>query len=64
MLGALQTIIAQTEPDAIHHRDYEHLAKNLCELAKAAIADFSDTERTNAMLGIMGDNLRTPRKGP
>ena len=52
MLGALQAIIAQTEPDAIPHRDYAHLARDICDCAKAAIADFSDTERTEAMLGI------------
>ena len=52
MLGALQSIIAQTEPEAIPHLDYEHLATDICACAKSAIADFSDTERTNAMIGI------------
>jgi len=52
MLGALQTIVAQTEDGAFPHRDYEHLAKDICDCAKSAIADFSDTEKTNAMLGI------------
>ena len=52
MLGALQSIIAQTELGAIPHRDYEHLAIDICACAKSAIADFSDTDRTNAMIGM------------
>lgn len=35
--GALATIHNSTEPDAIHHRDYDHLAKNIYEVAKAAL---------------------------
>ena len=51
MLGALQTIIAQTEPDAIPHRDYEHLRKDIYDCAAAAISEFTETERVEAMIG-------------
>ena len=50
MLGALQSIIAQTEPDAIPHRDYEHLRKDIFECASAAISEFTETERVEAMM--------------
>ena len=50
MLGALQSSIAQTEPDAIPHRDYEHLRKDIFECASAAISEFTETERVEAMM--------------
>ena len=50
MLGALQTIIAQTEPDAIPHRDYEHLRKDIYDCAAAAISEFTENERVEAMM--------------
>ena len=52
MLGALQTIIAQTEHDAIPHRDYEHLRKDIHDCASAAISDFTENERVEAMLHV------------
>lgn len=36
---ALHTIFCNTEPDAIKHRDYDHLAKNICEVARAALEE-------------------------
>ena len=50
MLGALQTIIAQTEPDAIPHRDYERLRKDIYDCASAAISEFTENERVEAMM--------------
>lgn len=35
--GALAWIHNSTEPDAIKHRDYEHLAANIYGIAKAAL---------------------------
>lgn len=35
--GALATIHNSTEPDAIKHLDYEHLASNVYAVAKAAL---------------------------
>lgn len=35
--GALATIHASTEPDAIKHRDYEHLAASICAVCSAAL---------------------------
>lgn len=35
--GALAWIYNSTEPDAIRHMDYEHLARNVSDLAKAAL---------------------------
>lgn len=34
---ALRTIVANTEPDAIRHRDYDHLAKDICDCANTAL---------------------------
>lgn len=34
---ALTTIVANTEPDAIKHRDYDHLAKDINDCAKSAL---------------------------
>ena len=36
---ALHTIFCNTEPDAIKHRDYDHLAKNICEVARTALEE-------------------------
>jgi uncharacterized membrane protein len=35
--GALAWIYNSTEPDAIKHRDYDHLASNISKLAKDAL---------------------------
>jgi hypothetical protein len=41
--GALATIHNNTEPDAIKHRDYEHLAASIYNCAKDALdGDFID----------------------
>jgi len=37
MREALQTILANTEPDAIKHRDYDHLATDIADAARAAL---------------------------
>lgn len=37
---ALQTILANTEEDAIKHRDYEHLAKDIADTARAVLQAF------------------------
>lgn len=37
MLEALLIIVANTESDAIKHRDYDHLAKDICDCASAAV---------------------------
>jgi len=34
---ALQTILANTEEGAIKHRDYDHLAKDIADTARAAL---------------------------
>ena len=36
---ALHTIVCNTEPDAIKHQDYDHLAKNLYDCARAALGE-------------------------
>lgn len=36
---SLQMIVANTEPDAIKHRDYDHLAKDICDCARAALGE-------------------------
>jgi hypothetical protein len=35
--GALAWIYNSTEPDAIRHRDYDHLASSISQLAKEAL---------------------------
>ena len=35
--GALHTILANTEEGAIKHRDYDHLAKDIADAARAAL---------------------------
>jgi hypothetical protein len=36
---ALHAIACNTEPDAIRHRDYDHLAQNIHACARAAIGE-------------------------
>jgi hypothetical protein len=36
---ALWMIVANTEPDAIKHCDYDHLAKDICDCANAALSE-------------------------
>jgi hypothetical protein len=36
---ALHTIVCNTEPDAIKHRDYDHLAKDIYDCASAALGE-------------------------
>jgi hypothetical protein len=34
---ALRTILVNTEPGAIKHRDYDHLAKDIADAARSAL---------------------------
>lgn len=36
---ALFTILCNTDPHAIRHRDYDHLAKNIFDCASAALKE-------------------------
>ena len=36
---ALHAIVCNTEPDAIRHRDYDHLAQNIHACARAALGE-------------------------
>lgn len=36
---ALHMIVCNTEPDAIKHRNYDHLAKNIHDCASAALKE-------------------------